>query len=81
MGKIKLTKVQDAFYGTKAIYEWEGHEISGDDCCLGGGIKYWYCETLFKNSQFRTLRGLRKAIELKVNGELTWLKLQECEDE
>ena len=79
--KVRLKKVQDAGYGCKAIYEWDGHEISGDDSCFAGGIKYWYCDTLFKGSQFRTLKGLRKAIELKLDGKLTWLELQYCEEE
>ena len=61
MSKIRLTKVEDARYGCKARYEWEGHDIEADDCCLGGGCCYWYCETLFKGSQFRTLKGLKKS--------------------
>ena len=79
--KIKLNKVAEGGYKCRATYEWEGHIIEGDDVALGGGCRYWYCETLFKDRQFRTLKGLKRAIQLKVEGKLTNWLLSECEDE
>lgn len=79
--QIKLTKVEDAPYMCSATYEWEGHIIERDGSCLAGGNKYWYCDTLFKGHAFRTLKGIRKAIQLKVEGKLTERELMWCEEE
>ena len=79
--KIKLKKVQDAPYLCSATYEWEGHIIERDDACLSGGNLYWYCDTLFKGRQFRTLKGIRKAIEKYQEGTLTDLELTWLEEE
>jgi hypothetical protein len=81
MKEIKLTKVSNAPYKCHAVYEWEGHTIYADDGCFSGGKCYWYCDTLFKNSSFRTLKGIKKAIKLKQEGKLSWLELQWCEEE
>jgi hypothetical protein len=80
MTKIKLTRIENAGYKCKAVYEWNGHTIEGDDVALYGGKCYWYCDTLFKGRAFRTLKGLKKAIELKVENKLTNWQLEECED-
>jgi hypothetical protein len=80
--KIKLRKVEAGGYETKATYEWEGHTIEGDAYNIGAGWgSYWYCDTLFKGSKFRTLRGLKHAIQLKVDGKLNKWNLMSCEDE
>lgn len=78
--KIRLTKVEEAPYRCHATYEWEGHIIEADtDTNFNGGY-IWYCKTLFKDRMFRTLRGLKRAIQLKVEGKLTNYLLEECED-
>ena len=78
---IKLKKVDDASYKGSATYEWEGHIIERDQCGLSGDNLYWYCKTLFKNRSFRTLIGLKKAIQMKIDGTLTDLELSWCEEE
>lgn len=78
--KIKLTKTEPAGYKTKAVYEWQNNTIYGDDACLGGGELYWYCEPLFKGRMFRTLKGIKKAIELHLEGKLTSQELEWCEE-
>lgn len=79
---VKLTKVQDADYDNSAVYEWEGYTIERDASCLSGGVKYWYCD-LFKNGQFRTLKGVKKAIQtyLEKGRKLTPWELTLCEEE
>lgn len=79
--KVKLVKVEEGGYKCRPTYEWQGHIIEGDDIGLGGSSRYWYCDTLFKGSQFRTLRGLKNAIKLMLEGKLTKWALMSCEDE
>lgn len=80
MNKIKLIKVEEAAYKCKAVYEWEDQTIFGDDSCLGGDRCYWHCEPLFKGHNFRTLKGVKKALELYQSGELTKQALEDCEE-
>ena len=80
MTKIKLTKVQEAAYKCKAVYEWNDNTIEGDDGGLSGDNCYWYCEPLFKGHSFRTLKGIRKAIELYVENKLDSLELEYCKE-
>lgn len=79
--KVKLTKAEAAAYKGRATYEWEGHIIESDDCDNFNGGYPWHCDTLFKGRTFRTLRGIRKAIQLKVEGKLTPMQLDWCEEE
>lgn len=80
MKMIKLKKVESAPYKCRATYEWNGHIIEGDDIGFSGGGCYWYCKDLFGLKGFRTLKGLRKAIELKVENKLNVYNLEECCD-
>lgn len=78
---VKLRKVEDAPYGCHATYEWEGHIIEADaDTNFNGGY-IWHCDTLFKGYMFRTLKGIRKAIELKQIGNLSKYLLEQCTEE
>ena len=81
MGKVILTKVENAPYKCHATYEYKEHTISADGSSWFNGGRIWRCETLFRNSSFRTLKGLKHAIELKENGELNSMNLSWCEEE
>lgn len=81
MTKIKLTKVEDAPYKCSATYEWNGHIIERDDSHFAGERCYWFCDTLFEGKMFRTLKGLRHAIQLYADGELNDMELGFCEEE
>ena len=77
---IKLKRIENAPYQCRATYEWKGHRIEGDDICFSGGSCCWYCQDLFGSKGFRTLKGLKKAIELKEKNELNEWSLYECMD-
>ena len=80
MKKIKLVKVEEARYKCKAVYEWEDNTIYGDDCCISGDSCYWYCEPLFEGHKFRTLKGIRLAIELYLDKDLDKCALEYCKE-
>jgi len=79
--KIKLTRVENAPYKCHATYEYKDNTIECDSISLSGDRCYWTCEPMFKGVMFRTLKGVRHAIELKENGELNAINLQWCEEE
>lgn len=81
MTKIKLTKAEAAPYKCSATYEWECNEISRDDSHFLGDANFWYCEPLFEGHRFRTLKGVKHAIQLYVDGELNSVNLEWCEEE
>lgn len=79
MKKIKLTKVEAAPYKCSATYEWEGYEITRNVGHLSGDRADWNCE-LFKGHYFRTLKGLKHAIQLYVEGKLNSVNIEWCEE-
>ena len=80
IAKIKFKKVEAAPYKCHATYEWEGHIIEADATTHFNGGHIWYCDTLFKGTMFRTLKGLKRAIALKQLGRLTKGALEICEE-
>lgn len=61
-------------------YSYEHYIIQKDECHLGGSQNYWYCDQVAKGKPFRTLKGVKRAIELKQKRELTQTLLEECSD-
>lgn len=74
---MKKIKLQREWSG---CYTYEHYTIEKEECCLGGSKCYWYCDQLATGTQFRTLKGVRKALELKLKGQLTSVALEECSD-
>lgn len=71
---IKLTREWSG------CYSYNHFIIQKEECHLGGSQNYWYCDQLAKDKPFRTLKGVKKAIELKLDGKLTRMVLEECGD-
>jgi hypothetical protein len=71
---IKLTKEYAGYY------TYKHYTIEKEECHLGGSQNYWYCDQLAKNKPFRTLKGIKLAIELKEKNELSRGLLEECSD-
>ena len=81
MEKIKLTKVEAAPYKCSATYEWNCHIIQKDCAPFSSSEWCWHCNTLFGDRTFRTLRGLKHAIQLHVEGKLNSINIEDCEEE
>lgn len=74
MKKIRLTREWTG------CYSYNHFIIQKEECHLGGSQNYWYCDQLAKYKPFRTLKGVRRAIELKEKNELSRGLLEECSD-
>lgn len=74
MKKIRFTREW------AGCYTYEYYTIEKEECHLGGGQNYWYCDQLAKGKPFRTLKGVKRAIELKEKNGLSRGLLEECSD-
>ena len=61
-------------------YTYKHFTIEKDQSHLMGSQDYWWCDQVAKGRPFRTLKGVKQAIELKEKGQLSSMLLEECLD-